>query len=143
MNEQTANRFRAGDLVKIDQQRARVVGPAGFNGDNWHELELLDDYYLVPDGQRARGLIKTAQRFASDASLEPLAADGVAPHRIDGQFYAVSPRGIAYGPPTDREGAERVIANRCRGGDGTGWRIVTVEDLAPHIHEFDEELQSA
>lgn len=142
MNEQTANRYHAGDLVKIDQQRARVVGPAGFNGDNWHELELLDDYYLVPDGQGAGVLIKTAQKFAPDASLEPLAADEIAPPRVNGQFYAVSPRGIAYGPPTDREGAEQVVARRSQGG-GKGWRIVTAGDLAPHIHEFDEELQSA
>ncbi|HEY1998798.1 hypothetical protein [Paraburkholderia sp.] len=116
-------RFSIGDLVQLDGHPARVIAPAGFNGPDWLELEMLDEFALIPDDGQPGGYFKTSQAFAPDSSLKPI-TDTAAPEVVSGEVYVVDRHGIIYGPAISRARAEQRIASK------SGWKIIPQEDVA-------------
>lgn len=119
---------RIGDLVEFDcpnvpedhGRKARVIGPAGFNGLDWWELELLNEFVVMPDPEHVGGHVLVRQSFAPDARLKPIAEAHITntvPVAGDA-FYVVDSRGFIYGPPMTIEAARLKASDheRTRGG---------------------------
>lgn len=138
-------RCQVGNLIQFDcpgypqkhGRKARVIAPASINGPDWWELELCDEFFLVPDGQSAGSRIKTSQAFAPDASLKPIPDEKTPEPAATGSFYAVAPSGVVFGPPVGMAEARKLVA-RHSGGGGAGWHIVTLDDLADTLTKLDE-----
>jgi hypothetical protein len=122
--------FRIGDRVQLNGRRAHIVAAAAINGPDWWELELDDEFALVPDGTGGR--IRISQAFAPDASLKPVTEES-APAVAPGSFYAIDLHGIVYGPATSVEGA----TNRATRHGGAGWQIASMDHLADVLAHLD------
>jgi hypothetical protein len=131
--------YQPGDLVRFDcpnsplnhGRKARVVGPAGINGPDWFELELVDEFFLIPDTDRPGHYFKTSQVFASASILKPIADAGQTPEGppFDESFYIVNSRGIIFGPPMKIDRARERVSEMNR-SDGPeivpAWMLIDI-----------------
>ncbi|WP_233831781.1 hypothetical protein [Paraburkholderia sp. ZP32-5] len=128
---------KVGDLVEFDcphnpeshGRSARVVGPAGINGPDWWELELRDEFFVIPDIDNPGCYVKTSQSFAPDHILKPYEVTQIdrarLPRRlpIGDLFYVVGSHGIIYGPPMLMDAAKRKAAGLKRAEIVPAWLL--------------------
>ncbi|PQV51815.1 hypothetical protein [Paraburkholderia sp. BL21I4N1] len=134
-------RFQIGDRVRTPKgDRGRIVAPAGFNGPDWWEIEPIDKFWLAPDGKRHGSRIRVAQIFATDSSLAPC-DDFSPPKAATGEYYAVAPSGLVYGPAMSMDEAKSLIARRSNERDELVWHIFTEDELPEALARFDAELE--
>lgn len=100
-------RFRAGSLVEFDcphfpethGRQARIIGVAGFNGPDWWELELFNEFVVMPDPEHVGGQVLVRQSFAPDAILKPITHIRAARSEpVGDSFYLVDSHGFIFGP---------------------------------------------